>query len=147
MSYRVVDLKEELEQRGLSKSGAKKDLVERLQLYILEHETEFDDDVGEEAAEVQGGSIPPKVQIDTNLEENDIVREYMMMRQSQFKSAIEEAGQQKEEPAVVVADEDEEDIPLSRGRKDSPKKRRGRGASATSESTDAEAVADMPLSR
>ena len=31
-SLRVVDLKEELEKRGLSKSGSKKDLSERLKL-------------------------------------------------------------------------------------------------------------------
>ena len=34
-SYRVIDLKEELEKRGLSKLGAKKDLVQRLEEYIL----------------------------------------------------------------------------------------------------------------
>ena len=28
--FRVVDLKKELEKRGLSKSGSKKDLIERL---------------------------------------------------------------------------------------------------------------------
>lgn len=31
-SLRVVDLKQELEKRGLSKSGSKKDLAERLKL-------------------------------------------------------------------------------------------------------------------
>ncbi|XP_067144811.1 apoptotic chromatin condensation inducer in the nucleus-like [Centruroides vittatus] len=33
-ALRVVDLKQELEKRGLSKSGSKKDLLERLKLQL-----------------------------------------------------------------------------------------------------------------
>ena len=40
MSLRVVDLKDELEKRGLSKSGAKGALAQRLEEYILKHEVE-----------------------------------------------------------------------------------------------------------
>ena len=132
MSYRVVDLKEELEKRGLSKSGAKKDLVERLEGYILENEAEDKSDppspneMEEDAA--------PSIQIDTNLEENDIVKEYMMMRQNQFKSALEESGKKAESPKIAgEANEDDEDAPLSRNK--SPRKRgRGRNSSAASDS-------------
>ena len=130
MSYRVVDLKEELEKRGLSKSGAKKDLVERLGEYILENEAEDKADPpspdNEDAA--------PSIQIDTNLEENDIVKEYMMMRQNQFKSALEESGKKADSPKIAgETNEDEEDVPLSRNK--SPRKRgRGRNSSAASDS-------------
>ncbi len=128
MSYRVVDLKEELEKRGLSKSGAKKDLAERLEQYILQNEVdEEEEDVEEDSdnsGNVAGGSIPPSVQIDTNLEENDIVKEYMMMRQTQYQSAMEGVVQHK-------AVEDEEDIPLSRNR--SPRKRARTGTTSDSD--------------
>lgn len=108
MSFRVVDLKDELEKRGLSKSGAKKELAERLGKYLLEHEKNEEgsnDEESNESTEAGGqgaeGSVPPTMKIDTKLEENDIVREYMMLRESQYKSAVEE----KEEEMAPVAKE------------------------------------------
>lgn len=134
MSYRVVDLKEELEKRGLSKSGAKKDLVERLGEYILENEAEDKADPPSPNNEMEDEDAAPSIQIDTNLEENDIVKEYMMMRQNQFKSALEESGKKADSPKISgEANEDEEDVPLSRNK--SPRKRgRGRNSSAASDS-------------
>ena len=131
MSYRVVDLKEELEKRGLSKAGAKKELVARLEEYILANEAESVENSGESDGQNEEDK-PPEVQIEANLEENDIIKEYMMMRQSQFQSAMEEKSK---EPAPESKNDDEEDAPLSKGK--SPRKRRGRGASSSvSESED-----------
>ena len=39
-SFTVINLKEECASRGLTKSGKKQDLVERLEQYILEHESD-----------------------------------------------------------------------------------------------------------
>ena len=91
MSYRVVDLRDELEKRGLSKTGAKPVLVQRLEDYILEHETEDVDDAPEE----DSMEVPPSVQIEEDMEDNPMIREYMMMRENQFKSAMEEKGQSR----------------------------------------------------
>ena len=90
MSYRVVDLRDELEKRGLSKSGSKPVLVQRLEDYILEHETEDVDDAPEDSS-----AVPPSVQIEEDMEDNPMIREYMMMRENQFKSAMEEKGQSR----------------------------------------------------
>ena len=87
MSYRVVDLKEELEKRGLSKRGVKKDLVKRLGEYILENEAEDKADPPGPNNEMADVDAAPSIQIDTKLEKNDIVNEHKMMRQNQFKSA------------------------------------------------------------
>ena len=148
VSFKVVELKDELTKRGLHLSGKKQDLVERLEQYILEHEIEDVDAVPRQDSNPgQSGrssdeEIPPTVQIDTNLEENDIIKEYMMMRQSQFKSAIEEvkqhkavekpsAGQtdKKKEPFTGNIDSDDEDAPLKQ--KKSPKKQKDRHTSAS----------------
>jgi len=45
VSFKVVELKDELTKRGLVLSGKKTDLVDRLEAYILEHEIEDLDEV------------------------------------------------------------------------------------------------------
>ena len=46
-----------------------------------------------------GDSVePPSVQIDTNLEDNPMIREYMMMRENQFKTAMVEKFEAKSQP-------------------------------------------------
>ena len=163
-SFRVIDLKEECADRGLPQSGKKQDLVERLEQYILEHEIP---DIDEFAT---GGGGPsnksrnedssdiPDIEVDGVDEENDIIKEYMAMRQSQLKSAMEEAKQVKNasatatavsdkkekavksrpekvkvmQPEVVDIDEDDEDIPLVRAPKKTPKKRKEKTISESS---------------
>ena len=164
-SFRVIDLKEECADRGLPQSGKKQDLVERLEQYILEHEIPDIDD--HEFATGGGGpsnkrqnedsSDIPGIEVDGVDEENDIIKEYMMMRQSQLKSAMEEAKQvknasatstavsEKKEkavkskldkvkviPEVVDIDEDDEDTPLVRAPKKTPKKRKEKTISESS---------------
>ena len=163
-SFRVIDLKEECADRGLPQSGKKQDLVERLEQYILEHEIP---DIDEFAT---GGGGPsnksrnedssdiPGIEVDGVDEENDIIKEYMMMRQSQLKSAMEEAKQVKNAsattatavsdkkekavksrpekvkviPETVDIDEDDEDTPLVRAPKKTPKKRKEKTISESS---------------
>ena len=162
-SFRVIDLKEECADRGLPQSGKKQDLVERLEQYILEHEIP---DIDEFSA---GGGGPsnkgqnedssdiPAIEVDGVDEENDIIKEYMMMRQSQLKSAMEEAKQVKNAsatatavsdkkekavkskpekvkviPEVVDIDEDDEDTPLVRAPKKTPKKKKEKTISESS---------------
>ena len=169
-SFRVIDLKEECADRGLPQSGKKSDLVERLEQYILEHEIP---DIDEFAT---GGGGPsnksrnedssdiPDIEVEGVDEENDIIKEYMAMRQSQLKSAMEEAKQVKNasagaipaatatavsnkkekpvksrpekvkviQPEVVDLDEDDEDIPLVRAPKKTPKKRKEKTISESS---------------
>ena len=164
-SFRVIDLKEECADRGLPQSGKKQDLVERLEQYILEHEIPDIDD--HEFATGGGGpsnkrqnedsSDIPGIEVDGVDEENDIIKEYMMMRQSQLKSAMEEAKQVKNAsatstavserkekavkskldkvkviPEVVDIDEDDEDTPLVRAPKKTPKKRKEKTISESS---------------
>ena len=88
-------MKVELEKRGLSKSGAKKDLVDRLSKWMLANEPSAAaaaEDVGAESGSTsaQPGPLgsPPNVSLAQNLCDNDIVQEYMRMRQSQFESAL-----------------------------------------------------------
>ena len=63
MSLRVVDLMDELEKRGLSKSGAKGALVQRLEEYILEHEVEDRDDAPEDQIVAESSEKLPKILI------------------------------------------------------------------------------------
>merc|ERR1712203_799301 len=96
----------------------------------------------------------PAIEVDGVDEENDIIKEYMMMRQSQLKSAMEEAKQVKNAsatatdkkekavksrpekvkviPETVDIDEDDEDTPLVRAPKKTPKKRKEKTVSESS---------------
>ena len=100
-SFRVIDLKEECADRGLPQSGKKQDLVERLEQYILEHEIPDIDELAtggggpSNKSRNEDSSDIPDIEVDGVDEENDIIKEYMMMRQSQLKSAMEEAKQVK----------------------------------------------------
>ena len=145
MSLRVVDLKEELEKRGLSKAGAKKDLVARLEEYILEHEKEDADDSPESS------SVP--------FEDNPMIREYMAMRESQLKLAMEEKAQAETssaasvetpdapedkgdgEPANKTAPEDDEDEPLIRSSRKSSRGRKSSGINYNEDDSEDEIIA------
>jgi len=145
MSLRVVDLKEELEKRGLSKAGAKKDLVARLEEYILEHEKEDADDSPESS------SVP--------FEDNPMIREYMAMRESQLKLAMEEKAQAETssaasvetpdapedksdgEPTNKTAAEDDEDEPLIRSSRKSSRGRKSSGINYNEDDSEDEIIA------
>lgn len=113
-SLRVVDLKEELEARGLSKSGAKKDLLQRLKTYLDQQpprsiplaaanpsESESPSKISPKEAEVppaltspsrvSAADLPP-MKIDAQLSDNDFVKDYLALRQSQFQSATANAA-------------------------------------------------------
>lgn len=100
-SLRVVDLKVELEKRGLPKSGTKKDLVERLENFILRCE-DPPADGGSRSDEVLHSRSnpvrsPPNVAISQNVSDNDIVREYLKMRQDQYANAMSESDQDEQD--------------------------------------------------
>merc|ERR1739842_245259 len=108
-SFRVIDLKEECADRGLPQSGKKQDLVARLEQYILEHEIPDIDGFAtggggpSNKSRNEDSSDIPGIEVDGVDEENDIIKEYMMMRQSQLKSAMEEAKQVKNASATSTA--------------------------------------------
>ncbi|GIX97695.1 hypothetical protein CDAR_257271 [Caerostris darwini] len=71
-NLRVVDLKQELEKRGLSKSGSKKDLVKRLKAQL-----EFEKLCGERKA----GECDLKLDLDADTEKNEFVQQYLAQQQ------------------------------------------------------------------
>ena len=97
-SLRVVDLKVELEKRGLPKSGNKNDLIERLSHYLMKHTQ--NQNMGhqesypahEQTMRSPGmgspGAQPPNMSLSHGLADNDFVRDYLKMRETQFASAI-----------------------------------------------------------
>ena len=95
-SLRVVDLKEELQKRGLPKSGNKTELIERLKGYLAKqqiqpqhqnandlHQSGTGHDTG-----VGGGAQPPNVSLAHGLTDNDFVKDYLKLREAQFASAL-----------------------------------------------------------
>ena len=80
-SLKVVDLRVELQTRGLSKTGAKKDLVGRLANYMLQHGE------GQQQQPPQQHQQQPQQQL--GVPENDYIKEYMAQQQQQQREAEE----------------------------------------------------------
>ncbi|CAL1270947.1 unnamed protein product [Larinioides sclopetarius] len=72
-NLRVVDLKQELEKRGLSKSGSKKDLVKRLKVQL-----EFEKLCGERKS---AADCDLKLDLDADTEQNEFVQQYLAQQQ------------------------------------------------------------------
>ena len=91
-SLRVVDLKVELEKRGLPKSGNKNDLIERLSNYLLKQTQNqnvgLQENYSAQEPVVAPGVQPPNMSLSHGLTDNDFVRDYLKLRESQFASAL-----------------------------------------------------------
>ncbi|WKX88043.1 hypothetical protein Q1695_008005 [Nippostrongylus brasiliensis] len=107
-SLRVVDLKDELEKRGLSKLGNKSELKERLKSYLTEDEIENDDNnAGAEISSEKMGSPS-----------NPLVAEYLAKQAKALeRQKIEAERLRSEEPEEIpAADENDEVVPAKKGR-------------------------------
>ncbi|KAI1285306.1 Apoptotic chromatin condensation inducer in the nucleus [Halotydeus destructor] len=84
-SLRVVDLKKELEKRGISKSGTKKELVDKLKMRL-----ELDNVQHQEAVN-EGGDAVPNVGFNDDIESsnNDYVKAYLAEQQATYQKQIE----------------------------------------------------------
>ena len=90
-ALRVVDLKVELEKRGLPKSGNKNDLIERLTHYLIRQaqtQNDFTGDCQSAGKDVGPGAQPPNMSLSHGLTDNDFVRDYLKLRETQFASAL-----------------------------------------------------------
>ena len=90
-ALRVVDLKVELEKRGLPKSGNKNDLIERLSHYLVrqaQNKNDFPGDCQTVGQDVGPGAQPPNMSLSHGLTDNDFVRDYLKLRETQFASAL-----------------------------------------------------------
>ena len=90
-ALRVVDLKVELEKRGLPKSGNKTDLIERLSHYLIrqaQNQNDFTGGSPSEGKDVGPGAQPPNMSLSHGLTDNDFVRDYLKLRETQFASAL-----------------------------------------------------------
>ncbi|GFV00093.1 SAP domain-containing protein [Trichonephila clavipes] len=89
-NLRVVDLKQELEKRGLSKSGSKKELVKRLKSQL-----EFEKLCGERKST---GECDLKLELDADTEQNEFVQQYLAQQQKIY-------AEQKEAKRLVELEE------------------------------------------
>ena len=92
-ALRVVDLKVELEKRGLPKSGNKTDLIERLTQYFVKQAQTQNEDCGiayqpATKEDMATGVQPPNMSLSHGLTDNDFVRDYLKLRETQFASAL-----------------------------------------------------------
>jgi len=89
---RVVDLKVELEKRGLPKSGNKTDLIERLTQHLVRQTQSQNEgpvvDNPPDGEDMAAGVQPPGMSLSHGLADNDFVRDYLKMRETQFASAL-----------------------------------------------------------
>ncbi|XP_054706656.1 apoptotic chromatin condensation inducer in the nucleus-like [Uloborus diversus] len=97
-NLRVVDLKQQLERRGLSKSGSKKDLVKRLKSQL-----EFEK-LGEERKLASGGDL--KLELDAATEQNEFVQQYLA-RQQKLLAEQTASAHTSESEEIQNSDEDE----------------------------------------
>ena len=121
-SLRVVDLKVELEKRGLPKSGNKNDLIERLTNYLVRQTQTQNDGFGAEnpqaGEDMASGVQPPDMSLSHGLADNDFVRDYLKMRETQFASALSD---QDAHLANTRTHEPDLQIPLGQAKSDNTK--------------------------
>ncbi|KAG8187627.1 hypothetical protein JTE90_027037 [Oedothorax gibbosus] len=107
-NLRVVDLKLELEKRGLSKSGSKKDLVKR-----LKQQVEFE----KLSQRKSTGDCDLKIELDADTEQNEFVQQYLAQQQKIYAQQkevkrqveleeIQKSGDEKESCDSTKGDED-----------------------------------------
>ncbi|BFZ19811.1 hypothetical protein BsWGS_22849 [Bradybaena similaris] len=109
---RVTDMKRELEKRGLSKSGSKTQLIERLKAQLLLEKLQQDaaQSSGDELSE---GKVPNiALQEDNKTGQSEFVRQYLQQQQKnleiqmEVKKQVEEERKRKspeESPADVIS--------------------------------------------
>lgn len=122
-SLRVVDLKYELEKRGMSKSGSKKELTERLkrQLTLDQVQQASSANLDEDAA--------PNFSLkeDDKVGQSDLIRQYLARQQQAFheqksaKSKLEESGRMSSDSEAKSASDSEAMPPPDRTSPDTDK--------------------------
>ncbi|GBM16190.1 hypothetical protein AVEN_126454-1 [Araneus ventricosus] len=98
-NLRVVDLKQELEKRGLSKSGSKKDLVKRLKVQL-----EFEKLCGERKS---AADCDLKLDLDADTEQNEFVQQYLAQQQKIYAEQKEAKRRVELEETLKSTDEKE----------------------------------------